>query len=150
MAAFRFRLATLLRLREADRDDRRAQLADAQRAEEIVRQRVGEIEREIEQTREAGRRRTQPGQVNVDQMLELQRYEIQLQTESAATERQRALIAEEVERRRERLTAADREVRILERLRETQQEQHQADERRTEQRLFDEIAGRTVPAELRE
>lgn len=141
MATFHFRLATLLRLREADRDERRAQLADAQQAEAIVAARVREIDREIGLIRLLGQRATAPGKVDVDQLLDMQRYDAQLKLERIAAEDQRGKIAQEVERRLERAIAADREVRILEKLRETQFAKHRSEEEKVEQKRFDELAG---------
>jgi flagellar FliJ protein len=141
MATFHFRLATLLRLREADRDERRAQLSDAQQAEAIVAARVGEIDREIGLIRQLGQMATAPGKVDVDQLLDMQRYDTQLKLERIAAEDQRQKIAQEVERRLERAIAADREVRILEKLRETQLAKHRSEEEKVEQKRFDELAG---------
>lgn len=141
MATFHFRLATLLRLREADRDERRAQLSDAQQAEAIVAGRIGEMDREIAAIRQLGQLAAAPGKVDVDQLLDMQRYEMQLKIERAATEEQRQKIAQEVERRLERAIAADREVRILEKLRETQLAKHRSEEEKVDQKRFDELAG---------
>jgi flagellar FliJ protein len=141
MATFHFRLATLLRLREADRDERRAQLADAQQAEAIVAGRISEMDQEIRAIRQHGQLAASPGKVDVDQLLDMQRYEMQLKIERAATEDQRQKIAQEVERRLERAIAADREVRILEKLRETQLAKHRSEEEKVDQKRFDELAG---------
>lgn len=141
MATFHFRLATLLRLREADRDERRAQLADAQQAEAIVAARISEIDREIGLIRQLGQHAMAPGKVDVDQLLDMQRYDAQLKLERIAAEDQRGKIAQEVERRLERAIAADREVRILEKLRETQLAKHRSEEEKVEQKRFDELAG---------
>ena len=141
MATFHFRLATLLRIREADRDERRAQLSDAQQAEAIVAGRIKEMDQEIAAIRQLGQLAAAPGKVNVDQLLDMQRYEIQLKIERAATEDQRQKIAQEVERRLERAIAADREVRILEKLRETQLAKHRSEEEKVDQKRFDELAG---------
>lgn len=141
MATFHFRLATLLRLREADRDERRAQLSDAQQAEAIVAGRIREMDQEIGAIRQLGQLAAAPGKVDVDQLLDMQRYEIQLKIERAATEDQRLKIAQEVERRLERAIAADREVRILEKLRETQLAKHRSEEEKVDQKRFDELAG---------
>jgi flagellar FliJ protein len=141
MATFHFRLATLLRLREAERDERRAQLSDAQQAEAIVAARVSEIDREIGFIRQLGQLATAPGKVDVDQLLDMQRYDAQLKLERIAAEDQRGKIAQEVERRLERAIAADREVRILEKLRETQLAKHRSEEEKVEQKRFDEMAG---------
>jgi len=141
MATFHFRLATLLRLREADRDERRAQLADAQQAEAIVAARVVEIDREIGAIRQLGQLAAAPGKVDVDQLLDMQRYDAQLKLERIAAQDQREKIHQEVERRLERAIAADREVKILEKLRESQLTRHRNDEEKTDQKRFDELAG---------
>ena len=47
MKPFRFRLATLLRLRVAARDRRRAHLAQAYEAEDVLQQRQGELADEV-------------------------------------------------------------------------------------------------------
>jgi flagellar FliJ protein len=137
---FRFRLATLLRLREADRDERRTQLADAQRAEEIVRARIAEIDGELGRLRGEASRLSAPGPVNLDQLMEIERFELLLGAERQAAVGQRELVATEVERRRDLLVAADREVRVLERLRETGQERHRQEADRRERKQLDETA----------
>jgi flagellar protein FliJ len=142
MAPFRFRLATLLRLRIADRDERRAQLADAQRAAEIVQGRINEIDLELRSLRLMNQRAMQPGKIDVDQFLDRQRYEFQAQAERAATVEQLQKIQAEVERRREIAVAADREVRILEKLRDNQADQHRQEEEKLSQKQFDELANR--------
>jgi flagellar export protein FliJ len=140
MLPFRFRLATLLRLRESDRDERRSHLADAQRAEDIVRARIAEIDGETSRLRGESARLSRPGAVNVDVLMEINRFELLLVAERQAAVQQQKLVAEEVERRRLALVAADREVRVLERLRETQQERHRQDAERQERKQLDESA----------
>jgi flagellar export protein FliJ len=142
MLPFRFRLATLLRLREADRDERRTQLADAQRAEDIVRARVGEIDGELGRLRGEAAQLSKPGVVNVDELMEIERYELLLAAERQAALQQQKLVTEEVERRRSALVTADREVRVLERLRETGHERHRQEADRQERKQLDETATR--------
>jgi flagellar FliJ protein len=137
---FRFRLATLLRLREADRDERRSHLADAQRAEDIVRTRIAGIDGELRQVRGESARLSRPGTINVDELMEINRLELLLAAERQAAVQQQKLVAEEVERRRLALVAADREVRVLERLRDTQQERHRQEADRQERKQMDEAA----------
>ncbi len=140
MPPFRFKLATLLRLRENDRDELRSRLADAQQAENIVNQRIHELDADLDRLRAQAAQRSRPGRMDVDALMELQRYELLLKAERQATVQQRELVAAEVERRREALVAADREVRVLERLRETQQQRHRQTEERQERKVLDEIA----------
>jgi len=141
MNTFRFRLATLLRLREAARDERRGRLAEAQRAEDVVVERLREIDAELAEQRLVPVTATAPGRrINLDQLLDAERYELLLRTERLGVERQRAEISEEIERRRQALVAADREVRVLERLREHQEELFRAEQNRRDIRLLDEVA----------
>ncbi len=103
--------------------------------------RVGEIDREIGAIRQLGQLAAAPGKVDVDQLLDMQRYDAQLKLERIAAEDQREKIHQEVERRLERAIAADREVKILEKLRESQLTRHRNDEEKKEQKRFDELAG---------
>ena len=140
MPPFRFKLATLLRLRENDRDELRSRLSDAQQAENIVNQRIHELDADLDRLRAQAAERSRPGRMDVDALMELQRYELLLKAERQATVQQRELVAAEVDRRREALVAADREVRVLERFRETQQQRHRQTEERQERKVLDEIA----------
>jgi flagellar export protein FliJ len=143
MPPFRFRLTTLLLLRENERDERRSRLAEAQQAEDIVNGRIADLEAEVARLRDAVGQRSRPGRMDVDALMELQRYELLLKAERQAAAQQRELVAAEVERRREALVAADRQVRVLERLRETQQRRHRLAEERQQGKAFDEIAAQS-------
>ena len=140
MSVFRFRLATLLRLREARRDERRGQLAEAQEAEQLILQRVAEIERELVELQRHSLDAARPGTVNVDRLAEAARYEMILKVERESADQQRQAVADEVAKRRDALVAADREVRVLERLREVQGQRQREAESRQEAKAFDELA----------
>lgn len=134
-----FRLATLLRLKEADRDDRRGELAEAFRAAETIDERLSEVHQNLE-----GLRKLQTagaGDVDVDRLIEAGRYEMVLRVQQLQLEQNRQQVQAEVERRREVLVAADREVRVLEKLRETQQQKERTDMERQAMKRLDEVAG---------
>jgi len=63
-------------------------------------------------------------------------------------EGQREQVAVEIERRREVLVAANREVRVLEKLREKQSQRHREEENRREAKQLDEAAVLTVAREM--
>jgi flagellar export protein FliJ len=132
-------MATLLRLREANRDERRVQLAEAQRAEQIVANRLSSIEADLHGLTKRCQRDLRPGQIDVDRLMEAQRYELILRAERLAAGEQQKIVSQEVERRREALVAADREVRVLEKLRERQFERHREDQQREETKVLDEV-----------
>ncbi len=142
MAKFRYRLATLLRLREAVRDQRREALAEAYRVDELLSVQLARLADEIGSLSEQCRRAAGPGIVNVDRLLEAQRYELALRARQRQLHEQQRNVAEEIERRREALTEADREVRVLEKLRQRQAARHQYEENRREVKLLDEVAQR--------
>jgi len=141
MAKFKFRLATLLRLREAARDQRREALAAAYRAEDLLREQLGRVAREVGWLRGQCRRVAAPGTVDVDQLVEAQRYEVVLKARQKQLEGQREQIRAEIERRRQALVVANRNVRVLEKLRENQARRHREAENRQEIKQLDEAAG---------
>jgi flagellar export protein FliJ len=145
MKKFQFRPETLLRLREATRDERRSQLADAFRVAATLDQQHAELERGLAAVRESQRSPT--GSVDVDRLLNAQRYEMVLQAEKRQVEQQQAAVAVEIERRREALVLADQDVRALEKLRETQARRWREEEERQSMKELDEVAGRRSPRE---
>ena len=137
---FRFRLETLLRLRIAERQERRAELAKALRAEEMLR--ADQTRLAVEQGEIAERARTlkSPGAANVDALLSAHRYEVVLAAKARQLAQQMIQIAAETERRRQVLLEADRQVRVLEKLRERQVAAATAEANRVETSQLDELA----------
>jgi flagellar protein FliJ len=137
---FKFRMATLLKLRESDRDERRSQLAQAFRAEELIEQEQERLDGELAAILNQARAAAGPGEVNVDQLLEAQRFEILLMAQKQQLARQREIVKEEIERRRQALVEANREVQVLENLREKQRERWRDEENRQDVKRLDEAA----------
>ena len=140
MSAFRFRLESLLRLRLADRDQRRADLAKAQRAEEALVAQGAVLEREQGANQVLSRRWSSPGAADVDRLIAAHRYELVLRTGLQQLAAQIVQVRGEVGRRRQALVEADRQVRVLEKLCERQQLAHQLREEKREQKELDERA----------
>ena len=140
MAEFKFRLATLLRLRETTRDERRAELAAAYRTDQNLQQQLARLAVELEELKAVSRRAAGPGKVDVDQLVEAQRYQRTLESRQRQIIEERTSLAVEIERHRQTLLAADREVRTLEKLRETRHARHRQDENRREIKQLDEVA----------
>jgi flagellar export protein FliJ len=140
MPKFKFRLATLLRLRESARDERRAQLAQAYRADELLAEKKRILEEHLADMRRRTRLAASPGEIDVDRLLEARRFETVLLAQKEHVGNQQEMIRIEIERRRQALVAANREVRILENLRARQHGRHQAEENRQETKQLDEAA----------
>ncbi len=142
MPGFQFRLESLLKLRVADRDERRQQLAEAYTAKQILEERSRQLADELGDLKGQVRQASLPGQLNVDRLLVTHRYELMLLARSKQLEQQTQQISEEIERRRLALVEADRQVRVLEKLRERQWQDHQQRLQKMEIKQLDEVAQR--------
>lgn len=140
MAKFTFRLATLLRLRELARDERRSQLAQAYRAKDVLDQQQRQIEDHLAVLREKTRRVCLPGEINVDRLMEARRFETVLLAQEHDIGQKQQMLGAEIQRRRQAVVEANREVQVLENLRARQAERHRAEENRREIKQLDEIA----------
>jgi len=132
----RFRLAALLRLRLAERDQRRLDLAKALRAVQILQQQQAEAVGEEAQWLAQVRSLLAPGPTDLDAVLAMYRYAAVLRGRLQQLASQLAEVQREAQRRRMALVEADRQVRVLEKLaqRQAQAERYQA-LRREAQRL---------------
>lgn len=142
MPAFTFRLATLLRLRESIRDHRRQELAHALRAEELLRQEQARVEEELRQLAEHSRQAGGPGEVQVDRLLEAERFELVLLARRRLLANQQEMLQAEIQRRRDALVEANRQVQVLQRLRDRQAQRHRHEENRRAVFALDEAAQR--------
>lgn len=140
MARFKFRLETLHKMRVARRDQCRVALAEAYRAEEIVQGRRAELLRERETIIEMQRKAATEPFLDVNRLLEAQRYELVLKVQDQDFLKQEILLAAEIERRREALIESDREVRVLELLEEKQRSAYRRQNERRETKRLDEVA----------
>src|SRR5689334_13830827 len=140
MAKFEFRLASLERLRIHTRDERRAYLAEALDAQRKLEERVLELENNLRALRKM--QTLGAGKVNVDRLLDAGRYEMLMRLEQQQAGQQLEAVKVEVERRREMLVAADREVKVLEKLEQTERARFDEEQRRREVKEMDEIASR--------
>ncbi|WP_254512061.1 flagellar export protein FliJ [Anatilimnocola floriformis] len=145
MSTYRFRLQTVLRLRSAARDERRAELGRAQRASEVLREQQDKVAADIVSTQDATRELLQKqanstGGLNVDSLLNANRNVMMLRAQAAQLVQQQKQIAVEIGKRQAALVEADRDVRVLEKLQEKGLKEHEFRENAIEQRELDEIA----------
>ena len=141
MARFQFRLATLRRLREQHRDELRGRLAEAYEAEQVLQRQRDGLQQEAESLRGMQRQMVAVASPNVNQLLEAQRYGLVLQGRNVVLADQLRQVAAEVERRRQAVVEADRQVRALDKLAERQHAEFLREQQRIDHRLMDEIAG---------
>lgn len=134
---FQFRLAPVQRLRENARDQRRRELADALEAERTIEQRQRELEAEIEVTVLQRREASGVGPVNVEDLANSRRYELTLQAMKYDLLSKLQMVRSEIERRRQALVYADQQVRVMEKLAETQLSEYETIQSKLEDREID-------------
>jgi flagellar FliJ protein len=145
MSNFRFRLQTVLRLRTVARDERRAELGRAQRAAELLREQQAKIAAEAIENQDATRammlrQASSTEGMNVDRLLNANRQLLMLRAQSAQLTQQQKQVELEIAKRQAAIVEADRDVRVLEKLQEKGQQEHELRELALEQRDLDEIA----------
>ena len=133
-------MATLLRLREATRDERRSLLAKSHRADEELIRQLNQLGTEQQRVRNESRESAQPGEVNVDRLLEADRCIVGLQILERGLRKQRESLAAEIERRRQSLVEADQDVQVLEKLQDRRRQGYRLEEERQHAKLLDEAA----------
>ena len=138
--SFKFRFATLLRLREAVRDEQRQELAKALEAEKILRRQILQVDEDLASLHQRARAMASPGEVDVRQVVGGPEIRVGARGSEEATGGARGAVCAEIERRRQALVEANREVQILERLRQRQNERRREEENRREIRTLDEVA----------
>lgn len=147
MKKFKFRLATLQKLRENLRDERRGQLAEAYQADEILQEQEARLQQEQADLAGMLREASAPGEIEVDRLMAEHRYSMLLGAQRSYLGKQRQAVAQEIERRRQLLIEADREVHVLEKLEQRQRERHREEEARQDMKVLDEVAQRRVARE---
>jgi len=146
MTKFRFRLATLQKLREAHRDQMRSKLAEAYQAEQILAQQIEALHGEAASLQQTQRASMQTTATNVNQLLNTQRYQSVLRSQIAAMKEQTQMLVAEIEKRRQALVEADQQVRVLDKLKKRQLAVHRHDQQQAETKAMDEIASRRQEA----
>jgi flagellar protein FliJ len=140
MSKYQFRLETLRRLRIVHRDQQRSALADAFRAEQVLVERRAELVREQADLRGIQLAAIGNSRLNVNQLVEAQRYQTILIAQERELADQERRLAEEIERRRLVLVEADRAVRVLDVLDEKHRREHRRQAERQETKRLDEVA----------
>jgi flagellar export protein FliJ len=140
MPKYKFRLETLRKLRQLRRDERRVALAEAFQAGELLDERQAELAAEQTELRALQRSATNGEFVDVNRLLEAQRYEVVLKAHNQEIANQRALLETETERRRQALVEAERDVRALDLLDERRRGEHRRQAHRAEHKQLDEVA----------
>lgn len=137
--AFQFRLQSILRLRERDRDQAAQALEQAVRAKQILLDRIDEIEKERRELLEQ-RGAASMGKVDIQHILTSQRYEAGLIEQVRGIELNIGKIEIAIQERRAKLVQCEQGVKVLEKLRDGQRETWDLEQAARSQSRLDEWA----------
>jgi flagellar export protein FliJ len=112
-----FRLATLLKIREQDRDMAAKAVQDVRLAIEKLDNAQLEIDEANRQMNEA-RKQSSSGAINLNQILDAQRYQLVLSAQSTQIADHKGKLNQELERRQFTLVQSQKAVKSLEKLRD--------------------------------
>ena len=142
MKPFQPRFAIVSRIRENERDAKRQALADAYRAESILRDQKNALETQIAEVLELRRQVTHAKKLQPSILMTSQRHEHDLRAQVQKIEDDMGAVREEIGRRQQDLILAEKEVRTLEILNERREAEHRIAEERERQKQLDEVASR--------
>ena len=136
-----------MKLRQRLRDERRAELAMAFEAETVLREKTSEINGRLVDVRDVVCKLSSGGNLDVDKLLSAKRHDVELRTRQRELQLHTRQLEAEIERRRVALVEADRDVRVLEKLREKQQAEFNLDQQNRENKQLDEINSQRFESE---
>jgi flagellar export protein FliJ len=134
--SFRFRLQSIVRLRERDRDEAAESLRQALQAKQILEDQVSETQAE-RNSQDPLRTVAKNAEIDFPKMINAQRYQMYLDGQIAALREQISLVDQECQRRRAALVKCEQAVRSLEKLQEHQRTQWNAQQTSHEQNTLD-------------
>jgi hypothetical protein len=132
-------LDTLIKLRQAERDQRRLERAAAARSELALQAERDQVTAAVSEVQASTRRAATAGATDVQSLGEQERYRQVLRERLGELERRQQLLCQRSAELQQALLAAERELRILENLRAKRQVQAQTARRQSEAEQLREI-----------
>jgi len=141
---FEFRLKSIMKLRESQRDDRQAQLAEVVQADQILVQQILSINQKLNDL-SAEVARVQKTSIDVDQLLGIKRYQAELRGQIVELLNQRQQLHQEIVRRQDDLAQANKDLKTIQKLEENAKDQHRLLMEKREQEVLDEFRVKGQP-----
>ena len=145
--SFQFRFDALLQLRRRERDEVGAAVGQANAAIERIDQQVAEISRQRQALRHENQS-ARVGNVSVDGLLSVGRYDMQLEAETQSLLQTRLQLQQELARRQQTLVAAEAEVKRFEKLRDSDRNRYDLEQQTREQQEADEATSQRYTLRL--
>jgi flagellar protein FliJ len=137
---FKFRLASLQKLRELTRDSRQADLAEAEQARAILQRQIEQLGKKRDDLLRESSEAVAPGEVNIDYLRWWQNHAEAIESRRDRLDQQNRQLVVECQSRRESLIEANRAVKVLEKLCQKRRNEHDQKEDRSDRQWMDEVA----------
>jgi flagellar FliJ protein len=131
---FTFRLEPLISIRDNVLKEKQAELAKAYEAMRIIEEAKQKTERNIEDNLQAGREMLQSGKIDVNFLLGIREHEMFLLAQLEQIRKDTIEIEKEIDFRRNAVVEANKELKIIEKLKEKKHEHYLVEEKRKERR----------------
>ena len=139
---FNFRLEPLITIRNNVLQECQAELAKAYEARQILENDMKKLDQQIAEGMQNARDIMQTGKIiNVEYLIGFRRQEMFLRANQDELMEKIKLVDEEIEARRSAVAVANKELKIVEKLKEQRFEKYLAEQNQTEMKMMDEIAG---------
>jgi flagellar FliJ protein len=138
--SFQFRLQSIVRLRERDRDEAADDLKKALQAKQMLQDQITSLQEERLQLN-AVRVVANGGEFNPQRIIETHRYQMVIDGQVAHLNDQVSLVEQECQRRRAKLVKCEQAVRSLEKLKEKQLADWETDAVNKSQDALDQWSG---------
>jgi len=139
---FKFRLDPLIAIRDNRLKECQRELAQAYEARQILEKDLQEIDRQLEEGIVTVRSVIQPGlTVNLQSLIGFRRQEMFLRASQEELMEKIKMVDEEIEIRLAAVVEANKELKIIEKLKEKRYEKYLVEENKAEMKMMDEIAG---------
>ena len=137
---FRFRLEPLITIRDNVLKEKQAELGKAYEERRVADEQRTKLEQDLANNLEEGRKAMQPGQIDLSFLLGLRRHEMFLRMDHQSVLKYIDEKDQEIEWRRRAVIEANKELKIIEKLKEKQKAAYDAEIQRRETIEMDEIA----------
>ena len=135
----KFRFETLLKLREATRDEKKNALLDAEQRRKNTSDELVKLDQEILRERETLRRARGNDTIPKEELLFSQELRIRLFSKRREIQGRLSALVEEVENKRHEFNAAIREVKILQNLKDKIEDREMEEAKRLAKKTMDEL-----------
>ena len=141
---FKFRLEPLITIRDNKLKERQRELAKAYEARRIVVEAQQKIEQELEEGQQSVREMSQSETIDVNFLLAFQRHKAYRLLQLEKIQGDLKQIDEEIARRRAAMIDANKDLKIVEKLKEKRYDKYLEEENNAETKVMDEISARTA------